>query len=164
MHPIIKTVGALSAALPSDRAIQITRDFNAPRQMVWDAHTQPERLKLWLLGPPGWTMPVCEIDLRVGGTYRYEWHRDGKMAMALSGTYSAVDAPSYLADTQMFDDNWTQGPADTTLTFTESGGKTHLVMTIVYASTAARDLALSTPMMEGMEAGYERLEHLSLQP
>ena len=160
MYPIIKTVGQLSAALPSDRKIRIARQFNAPRQMVWDAHTQPELLKRWLLGPPGWEMPVCNIDLRVGGEYRYEWHRDGKMAMALSGTYRAVDAPSHLADTQSFDDNWTQGPADTDLTFEEKDGKTLLTMDIKYASQAARDLALSTPMMEGMEAGYERLENL----
>jgi uncharacterized protein YndB with AHSA1/START domain len=161
MHPIIKTVGGLSAALPSDREIRITRSFNAPREMVWDAHTKPELLKRWLLGPPGWQMPVCDIDLRVGGKYRYEWHWDGKMAMALSGTYRAVDAPAHLADTQMFDDNWTQGPADTDITLVETDGKTFITMDIKYASQEARDLALSTPMMEGMEAGYERLERLN---
>ena len=160
MHPIIKTVGGLSAALPSDREIRITRSFNAPRQTVWDAHTQPELLKRWLLGPPGWQMPVCDIDLRVGGKYRYEWHINGQMAMALSGTYRAVDEPAHLADTQMFDDNWTQGPADTDITLVEKDGKTRMTMDIKYASKEARDLALSTPMMEGMEAGYERLESL----
>ncbi len=160
MHPIIKIVGQLSAALPSDREIRITRRFNAPRQLVWDAHTQPELLKRWLLGPPGWDMPVCDIDLRVGGEYRYEWHTNGQMAMALSGTYRAIDAPAHLSDTQMFDDNWTQGPADTDLTLVEKDGKTLLTIDIKYASKEARDLALSTPMMEGMEAGYERLESL----
>ena len=160
MYPIIKTVGQLSAALPSDREIRITRSFNSPRQMVWDAHTKPELLKRWLLGPPGWEMPVCDIDLRVGGKYRYEWHRDGKLAMALSGAYREVNAPSHLADTQMFDDNWTQGPADTDLTLVEKDGTTLMTMDIKYASKEARDLALSTPMMEGMEAGYERLESL----
>ena len=162
MYPIIKTFGQLSAALPSDCEIRITRQFNAPRQMVWNAHTKPELLKRWLLGPPGWEMPVCDIDLREGGKYRYEWHRDGKMAMALSGIYRIVDAPAHLADTQMFDDNWTQGPADTDITLVEKDGKTLMTMGIKYASQEARDLALSSPMMEGMEAGYVRLEGLRI--
>lgn len=162
MHPIIKTVGGLSAALPSDREIRIFRTFDAPRQMVWDAHTKPELLKRWLLGPPGWEMPVCDVDLHVGGKYRYEWHRDGKMAMALSGVYTAVDAPAYLADTQVFDDNWTNGPADTSITLEEKDGKTYLTMDIKYATAETRDLALSTPMMEGMEAGYARLANLAV--
>ncbi len=161
MHPIIKTVGLLSATLPSDREIRITRAFNASRQAVWDAHTKPELLKRWLLGPPGWEMPVCDIDLRVGGQYRYEWYWDGQMAMALSGTYRAVDAPVHLADTQMFDDNWTQGPADTDIRLVENDGRTQLTMDIRYASKEARDLALSTPMMEGMETGYVKLESLN---
>ncbi len=161
MHPIIKTVGRLNAALPNDRAVQLTRTFDAPRQLVWDAHTKPDLLRRWLLGPPGWTMPVCNVDLRVGGKYRYEWHSEKGMAMALSGTYREIDAPSHLADTQVFDDNWTQGPADTSITLTETDGKTELTLDIAYASKEARDLALSTPMLEGMEVGYARLESIS---
>ncbi len=160
-HEIFKTVGGLSAALEGDRALRITRAFAAPAQMVWDAHTKPELLQRWLLGPPGWTMPVCLVDLRVGGDYRYEWHRDGKMAMALSGTYRVVNAPHHLADTQRFDDDWTKGAADTDLTFDEVDGKTQLTMIITYATPAIRDLVLTTPMMEGMEAGYERLDSLN---
>ncbi len=163
MHPVFKTVGRLSATLPDARTIRLTRDFNAPRQLVWDAHTQPALIRRWLLGPPGWTMPVCEVDLSVGGHYRYEWHNANGLAMALSGTYRIVEAPGTLADTQRFDDDWTQGPADTHLVFSEGSGKTRLVMDIAYASPAARDLAVATPMMEGMEAGYERLETLPAQ-
>ncbi len=158
MHPIIKTVGALNVALPSDREILITRHFKAPRTLVWDAHTKPALLKRWLLGPPGWTMPVCEVDLRVGGKYRYEWHGQGGLAMALSGVYRAIEAPSRIEDTQVFDDNWTQGPADTTLLLFEDGAGTRLELTILYASQEARDIAVATPMAEGMEAGYARLE------
>ena len=158
MYKIVKSVGGLSASLPSDREIRLTRDFNAPRQMVWDAHTKAELVKQWLTGPRGWTMPVCEIDLQVGGKYRYEWHNDTGLAMALSGTYRDIDEPRLIADTQMFDDNWTQGPADTVLTLEEQGGKTTLVLVITYASKEARDFALSIPMMEGMEAGYVQLE------
>ncbi len=159
MHPIVRTVGGLSATLPSERTIRLTRRFRAPRQLVWDAHTQPALIKRWLLGPPGWTMPVCTVDLRVGGGFRYEW-RNGERSLALTGTYRIVDAPETLADTQVFDDNWTDGAADTHLTFSEDGGDTQLVLDITYASQAARDMALATPMMEGMEAGYARLDSL----
>src|SRR6185312_10750570 len=121
----------------------------------------PALIKRWLLGPPGWTMPVCEVDLRIGGKYRYEWHGPGGFVMGLSGVYRDITAPERLSDTQAFDDNWTQGPADTTLLFFENDGGTRLELTIRYASETARDFALSTPMMEGMEAGYARLETLS---
>ena len=161
MYKIIKSSGALDASLPSARALQLRRHFKAPRQLVWDCHTQPALIRRWLLGPPGWSMPVCEVDLRVGGRYRYEWHSQGGMAMALSGIYREIDAPARLSDTQMFDDNWTQGPADTTLLLFEDGGGTRIELTITYASEAARDFALSTPMMEGMEAGYSRLDDLA---
>jgi uncharacterized protein YndB with AHSA1/START domain len=160
MFDIIKTIGSLHAALPSGRELLLTRHFKAPRPLLWDCHTQPALIKRWL-GPPGWTMPVCEVDLRVGGKYRYEWHGPNGLAMALSGVYREIAAPERLGDTQMFDDNWTQGPADTTLLFLEEDDGTRLELLIRYASEAARDFALSTPMMEGMEAGYARLETLS---
>lgn len=160
MHPIVKTVGRLSAATPSDRAIQLTRTFDAPRQLVWDAHTRPELVRRWMVGPRNWSMPVCDIDLRVGGTYRYEWHDENGLAMALSGTYREIEAPRYISDTQMFDDDWTKGPADTAITFAERDGRTEMTLDIVYASKEARDFALSIPMVEGMEAGYERLERI----
>ena len=161
MYHIVKTVGGLSASLPSDTQIRMTRDFKAPRQMVWDAHTQPALLRLWLTGPRDWTMPVCEVDLRVGGKYRYEWHNTAGLAMALSGTYREIDAPHRLADTQVFDDDWTQGPADTVLVFTETDDGTALELVITYVSQKARDFALSIPMMEGMEAGYARIDGLA---
>lgn len=160
MFNIIKTVGSLSATLPSGQELQLTRHFKAPRQLVWDCHTRPEMIKRWLLGPPGWTMPVCKVDLRVGGQFRYEWHGPNGLAMALTGTYREIRAPECIRDTQMFDDNWTQGPADTTLNLFEDGDGTRLELTIRYASEAARDIALATPMMEGMEAGYTRLDAL----
>lgn len=161
MMNIFKTIGSLQAALPSGQELLLTRHFRAPRRLLWDCHTQPALIKRWLLGPPGWTLPVCEVDLRVGGKYRYEWHGPNGFAMGLSGVYREIAAPERLADTQMFDDNWTQGPADTNLLFWEDGDGTRLELTIRYASEAARDFALSTPMLEGMEAGYARLEALS---
>src|ERR1700709_1968361 len=66
----------LEFTTPSDREIRFTRSFEAPRELVWRCHTEPALVRRWLLGPPGWTMPVCEIDLRVGGRYRYRWRND----------------------------------------------------------------------------------------
>ena len=161
MFNIIKSSGLLHATLPGARELHLTRQFQAPRPLVWDCHTQPALIRRWLLGPPGWTMPVCEVDLRVGGRYRYEWHGPNGLAMALSGVYREIAPPERLQDTQMFDDNWTQGPADTTLSLFEDGGGTRLELLITYASQAARDHALATPMMDGMEAGYRRIDGLT---
>lgn len=160
MSMIVKTVGRLNAALPSDREIRLTRTFDAPRQMVWDAHTKPDLIRRWLLGPAGWTMPVCDVDLRVGGRFRYEWRTDDGRTMALSGVYRAVDAPGHIADTQSFDDDWTNGPADTDMVLTEKDGVTEMVLTISYATKETRDLVVSSPMMDGMESGYERLDEI----
>jgi uncharacterized protein YndB with AHSA1/START domain len=84
--------------------------------------------------------------------------------MALSGVYREIAAPERLQDTQRFDDDWTQGPADTTLALFEDGDGTRLELTITYASQAARDHALSTPMMDGMEASYVRIDALNDEP
>ncbi len=82
---------SFKVSTPSDREIQVTRDFDAPRRLVFDAFTKPELVRRWLLGPPGWTMPLCEIDLRVGGDYRYVWRfeKDGSH-MAVGGVFREV--------------------------------------------------------------------------
>ena len=91
---------------PTDREIEIERDFNAPRALVFDAFTKPELVRRWLLGPEGWTMPVCEIDLRVGGTYRYVWRKEfiGK-EMGMGGVFREVVHPEKLTATEKFDDS-----------------------------------------------------------
>ncbi len=82
---------ALEITTPSDREIVMTRVFDAPRDLVFDAYTKPELLKRWLLGPRGWSMPVCEIDLRVGGAYRYVWRRDPDgNEMGMGGVYREI--------------------------------------------------------------------------
>jgi uncharacterized protein YndB with AHSA1/START domain len=108
-------------------------------------------------------MPVCDVDLRVGGKYRYEWRGEDGRTMAMSGVYRAVEAPSHIADTQIFDDDWTNGPADTHMVLTESDGVTQMALTISYASKETRDLVVSSPMMDGMEAGYQRLDAVSVK-
>lgn len=145
---------------PNDRAIEIARDFNAPRQLVFDAFTKPELVRQWLLGPPGWTMPVCEIDLKVGGTYRYVWHKDGVNDMGIGGVFREVASPSQLVASEKFDESWYPGEALNTTEFTENGGITNTKITIRYESQEARDTASRSGMEHGMAAGYNRLEEL----
>src|SRR2546430_2321535 len=88
------TAGALKLTTPGERDIVMTRVFDAPCQLVFDAHTKPELVKRWLLGPPGWSMPVCEIDLRVGGKYRFVWRHDRNgTEMGMGGVYREIKAP-----------------------------------------------------------------------
>ena len=154
------TAAALKVATPSDREIVITRQFDAPRAMVFDAHTKPELVKRWLLGPPGWTMPVCEIDLRVGGKYRYVWKHAEQGEMGMGGTFTEIVRPSRIAATQLFDQDWTGGETIVITELEEQKGKTTVKTTVRYASREARDGALQTGMTTGMEAGYQRLDEL----
>jgi uncharacterized protein YndB with AHSA1/START domain len=156
----------LKVIAKGDREIVITRAFDAPRQLVWDAHTKPELVRRWLLGPPGWTMPVCEIDLRVGGKYRYVWRNQDGTEMGMGGVFREIAPPERLVATEKFDQSWYPGEALDTSVFTEKGGKTTVTLTVLYESREARDGVLKSPMEEGMVAGYDRLEELlaSQQP
>jgi uncharacterized protein YndB with AHSA1/START domain len=143
-----------------DREIVITRAFSAPRDLVFDARTQPELVKRWLLGPPGWTMPVCEIDLRVGGRYRYLWRNQDGTEMGMGGVFHEIVRPERLVATERFDQPWYPGEALDTTVFVEERGKTTVTLTLLYESREARDGVLKSPMEQGMAAGYDRLEEL----
>jgi len=142
-----------------DREIVVTRVFDAPRRLVFDAYTKPELVKKWLLGPDGWWMPVCEIDLRAGGKYRYVWksESDGR-EMGMGGMYREVVAPERIVATEVFDEAWYPGEAVDTIVLVERDGKTTLTQTILYDSRATRDAVLKSPMQTGMAASYDRLE------
>jgi uncharacterized protein YndB with AHSA1/START domain len=152
--------GKLIVTTPSDREIAMTRVFDAPRNLVFDAWTKPELVRRWLLGPPGWTMPVCEIDLRVGGAYRFEWLGQDGTRMGMGGVYREIVIPERIVNTQLFDADWTGGETVGTLLFTEQGGKTTLTNSVLYSSREVRDAALRTRMAEGVEAGYARLDEI----
>jgi uncharacterized protein YndB with AHSA1/START domain len=152
--------GKLIVTTPSDGEIAMTRVFDAPRKLVFDAWTKPELVRRWLLGPPGWTMPVCEIDLRVGGAYRFEWLGQDGTRMGMGGVYREIVIPERIVNTQLFDVDWTGGETVGTLLFTEQGGKTTLTNSVLYSSREARDAALRTRMAEGVEAGYARLDEI----
>jgi uncharacterized protein YndB with AHSA1/START domain len=144
-----------------DREILVTRDFGAPRRLVFDAFTKPELVRRWLLGPPGWIMPLCEIDLRVGGAYRYAWRseKDGAQ-MAMGGVFREVILFERLVATEKFDDAWYSGEALNTTVFTETRGVTRTSITVFYESKEARDTARRSGMEYGIAAGYDRLESL----
>ncbi len=93
---------ALQVTTPTDRELMMTRVFDAPPGMVFDALTTPDLMKRWLLGPPGWTMPVCEVDLRVGGKYRYVWQNADGRKMGMGGTFKEIVRPSRIVATEMY--------------------------------------------------------------
>src|SRR5262245_50355370 len=148
----------MKIATLGEREVVITRTFDALRSLVWDAHTKPELLKRWLTGPPGWTFAVCEMELRVGGKYRWVWRGPDGTEMGMGGVHREIVPLERIVNTQLFDQDWTGGEAIGTLVFTERDGKTTLTNTIQYSSREARDAVLKTPMEQGMAAGYDRLE------
>ena len=153
-------------AASGDREIVMTREFNAPRTRVFDTLTKPELVKRWLLGPEGWTMPVREIDLRVGGSYRYVWrHSQRGTEMSIQGVYREIVPPHRLVHTEKFDQPWYPGEALVTTVLVEHKGRTTLTCTILYDSLETRDTVLKSGMERGVVASYDRLESiLSEQP
>ncbi|MBI3408658.1 MAG: SRPBCC family protein [Planctomycetes bacterium] len=152
--------GSLKVTTPTDREIVMTRVLNAPRKLVFEAFTKPELLKRWLSGPPGWSMVVCEMDLKVGGAFRWVWRGPDGVDMGMGGVYKEIVPPERIVSTEKFDQSWYPGEAVGTIVFVEQAGKTTLTQTILYESKEARDTVLKSPMEEGVAAGYDRLEEL----
>jgi uncharacterized protein YndB with AHSA1/START domain len=153
----VKKSATLQVTTPSEREVTMARTFDAPRELVFKAWTRPELLKRWLYGPEEWPLAVCKIDLRVGGTLRFEWGTHEGKYMGMSGVYREIAPPDRLAFTELWDDNWTGGETLVTMTFVGRAGKTTVTQTVQYSSTAARDAALKTGMTRGMEQAYQRL-------
>jgi uncharacterized protein YndB with AHSA1/START domain len=149
----------LTVTKVGESELLFTRDFDAPRELVFEALTRPALLQQWLLGPDGWTMPVCEIDLRPGGRFRYVW-RKGDVDMGMTGTFREIVRPERIVHTELFDQDWTGGETLVTTTLRESKGRTTMSVTVRYASDAAREGAVKTGMTDGMSATYDRLERL----
>jgi uncharacterized protein YndB with AHSA1/START domain len=155
-----KTIGRMKITTPSDREIAMIREFNAPRELVFEAYTTPELLKRWLGVHNNWVLAVCEIDLRPGGRYRYVWRGPGRAEMGMGGTFVEVTPPERIVATEKFDDAWYPGEAQTTVTLVERGGRTVMTMTVRYESQAARDAVLASPMEQGVAAGFDTLERV----
>ena len=140
----------------------LRRVFDAPRELVFDAFTQPELLRRWMLGPPGWSMVVCEIDLTVGGKYRYVWRNGDGTEMGMHGVYREIVRPERVVNTQTFDFGCDaqSGEAVGTAVLTERDGRTTLTTTVLYPSKEARDSTLASGMERGVAASYDRLAEL----
>jgi len=156
----MKNTGTLKVTTPTERGIVMTRVFDAPHRLVFEALTKPELFKRWLLGPPGWSLPVCEIDLKVGGACRFVWRGPDGTDMGMRGVYREIVPPERIVHTELFDEDWTGGETLVTTVLVEDGGKTTLTMTVLYSSREARDAALSTGMEQGVAASYDRLAEL----
>lgn len=149
---------------PSDREVRVTRTFNASRQLVWDAHTRPELVRKWQ-GYDGWDMPVCDMDVRVGGKYTWRWRNleDGK-GFGFLGTFTEVNAPSKLVQKQYYDPGDMDltmpagDPCIVSLELSEQNDVTTLVCNLTFASKQACEDAVSTGMTDGMEHSYTRLD------
>ncbi|MDP3493213.1 MAG: SRPBCC family protein [Hyphomonadaceae bacterium] len=161
----------IEVSLPSDTEVRVTRDFKAPRTLVWQAHTDPKLLQRWMSGMPGWSMPICEMDVRPGGRYRWRWRSDENGAeFGFFGEFKEVDAPAKLTQEEYFDpgvgaddvtgDMPVNNPSVNRSTFTEKNSVTTLIVLIDYGSKAARDAAVSTGMTDGMEISYTSLDAL----
>ena len=154
------STGKYQLTQPAECEITLTRTFDVPRRLVFDAFTKPEMVKRWLFGPAEWPMAHCEIDLRVGGKLRYVWRHRDRGDMGLSGVFREVEAPERLVHTELFDQDWTGGEALVTSVFEERDGRTTVSATVRYSSQAARDAALKTGMIEGWSQGHDRLDQL----
>jgi uncharacterized protein YndB with AHSA1/START domain len=158
--------GSFDVMAQGDREIVITRAFDAPQSLVFDAWTKPELVERWLGVRAGWTFEVCEIDLRVGGSYRYVWRSPGGTEMGMRGVFQQVVPPAKLVSSETFDQPWYPGEMIGTVTFEESAGKTTVTMTLRYESKQARDGVLASPMQTGIREGFDVLENVlaSVQP
>jgi uncharacterized protein YndB with AHSA1/START domain len=151
----------LKVVAHGDREIVMTRVFDAPRSIVWEAFTTPELLKRWLLGPPGWSMPVCQTSQKVGGTYRYVWRKEANgTEMGMGGVVQEFTPPERMVSTERFDDAWYPGEALVTIELAENNGRTTLTQTLRYQSREARDIVLKSPMESGVAMSYDRLAEL----
>jgi uncharacterized protein YndB with AHSA1/START domain len=153
-----------AVTLPNDRDVVVVRAFNAPRALVFDAWTKPALIQRWMLGPPGWTMPVCEMDVRPGGKFKWRWRSDenGK-EFGFSGEFREVVRPSRIVHVERYepgDVGGEMGEALVTSELTEKNGVTTQTMTIRYESKAVRDAALKTGMTDGMEMSFQKLDEV----
>lgn len=156
MHP-----SGLHVSTPTDTTIVLTRVFQAPRKLVWEAMFTPARMQRWMLPPPGWTLMTCVCEARVGGALKLVWKgEDGKTAMTLQGVFTEVIVHEKATHTEdmLLGDGQKIGSLVETHEFAEQGGVTLMKITQKYASKEARDGAVNSGMEEGMEAGYRSLD------
>lgn len=153
----MRNTGTLKVSTPTDREIVLTRVFDAPRELVFDAFTQPELLKLWF-GPRGWSLVVCEVDLKVGGGFRFILRGPDGREMGMHGIWREISPPERTIHMESFDDY--PGESQVTGVFTEQAGKTTLTATVLYPSQEVRDIVLKSGMEHGAAESYDKLAEL----
>jgi uncharacterized protein YndB with AHSA1/START domain len=153
----MRNTGTLKVTTPSDREIVLTRVFDAPRTLVFDAFSKPELLKRWF-GPRGWSLVVCEVDLKVGGTFRFVMRGPDGRDMGMRGVYREIVPPERSVHTESFDDY--PGESQVTAVFVEQGGKTTLTATVLYPSKEVRDAVIKSGMEHGAAESYDKLAEL----
>ena len=153
----MKNTGTLKVTTPTDREIVLTQAFDAPRRMVFDAFTKPELLKRWF-GPRGWSLVVCEVDLKVGGTFRFVMRREDGREMGMRGVYREIVPPERSVHMESFDDY--PGESQVTTVLVEQGGKTTLTATVLYESREIRDAVIQSGMEHGAAESYDKLAEL----
>jgi uncharacterized protein YndB with AHSA1/START domain len=157
----MKNTGTLKVTTPTDREIVMTRVFDAPRHLVFDAFTKPELLKRWF-GPRGWSLVVCEVDLKVGGAFRFVLRSPDGKDMGMRGVYSEIVPPERSVHMESFDDY--PGESQVTGVYVEQGGKTTLTATVLYPSQEVRDAVIKSGMEHGAAESYDKLAELLASP
>jgi uncharacterized protein YndB with AHSA1/START domain len=150
----------LEVTTPSDREIVLTRVFDAPRSLVFDAFTKPELLKRWF-GPRCWSLVVCDVDLRVGGGFRFVLQRDDGQQMGMRGTYLEIVPPERAVHMESYDDY--PGESRVTAVLTEHDGRTTLTATILYPSREVRDIVMNSGMAGGAGESYDKLAEILVE-
>jgi uncharacterized protein YndB with AHSA1/START domain len=150
---------ALTVTTPTDREIVLRRAFDAPRRLVFDALTKPALLRRWF-GARGWNLVVCEVDLRVGGTWRFVSRGPDGTELGHGGVYREIQPPHRLVYSELFDDQSYPGESLVTHVLVEHDASTTLTSTVLYASREARDTVLAYPMERGVAEAYDRLAEL----
>lgn len=154
---------ACEAQILSDTQVRVSRVIRGTVEQVWAAHHASALMQRWLLGPDGWTMPVCEVAVRVGDAYRYEWESDdGSQRFGFTGVLLDTAPPHRSVTTEQMI-GIDGPPATNEMTLTEVEGGTLLSLVITYPSAEVRDMVLATGMTSGMETSYARLEEAVLQ-
>jgi uncharacterized protein YndB with AHSA1/START domain len=153
----MKNTGSLKVTTPTAREIVLTRVFDAPRHLVWDAFTKPELLKRWF-GPRGWSLVICEVDLRVGGGFRFVLSGPDGHEMGMRGVYQEITPPDRSIHMESFDDF--PGESQVTTVLVEDAGRTTLTATVLYPSQEIRDIVIRTGMEHGAAESYDKLAEL----
>src|SRR3954451_990992 len=153
----MKNTGTLKVTTPTDREIVLTRVFDAPKHLVFDAFSKPELLKRWF-GPRGWSLVQCDVDLKVGGGFRFVMRGPDGRDMGMRGRYVEIAAPDRSVHMESFDDF--PGESQVTAVFVEDGGKTTMTATILYPSQEVRDAVIKSGMEHGAAESYDKLAEL----